>query len=328
MAVSIDNFSAWVTIDGASCPTYSLRYWVEGKEATCWIPSQDGKKFSVNWSNTYRDRPIYARLYIDGVSCSIHFMLDMWEHPEDASCIGISYATTSDYTRRDFEFSKIVVTDDEAYLHTVEDPPAFGIIRLELWEADIASIRRAPFQHTYGSQVLESQVIHEMSKKAGSHHVRFGNEYIVSQPLVNIVAGTPTGTAALATFVFKYRPAPMLMAIGIIPRPVAASSGALQSGSRANVNARQKNPNAQSKAFVKTEAMDMEIINVDVDVDERIHDLEAQLATLRARKEMGLNGKASAPAPCPGPADEDDETQWRVDPRTGRVLQVYDFTNL
>jgi hypothetical protein len=66
----------------------------------------------VNWSNRFRDRPVYAQLSIDGVVCSTHFMLDTWNHPDDADAIGISYATTSDFTRRDFVFSAIQVTGE------------------------------------------------------------------------------------------------------------------------------------------------------------------------------------------------------------------------
>ncbi|KAJ7264881.1 hypothetical protein B0H12DRAFT_213369 [Mycena haematopus] len=205
MAVNISSFTAWVTIERATCKIYALRN-TSKRDATCWIASEEGKKFSVNWSNQHRDRPVYARLSIDGVVCSTHFMLDAWNHPDDASAIGISYATTSDFTRRDFVFSAIQVTDDDAYLHTLDSPRAFGTIQLELWEAEIEHIVQAPFQHRYGGEVLEGQIIHEMSKKAGAHHVKFGGEYVVPQATVNMVNGTRKGTAPLATFTFNYRP--------------------------------------------------------------------------------------------------------------------------
>ncbi|KAF7319998.1 CxC2 domain-containing protein [Mycena kentingensis (nom. inval.)] len=127
-------------------------------------------------------------------------------YPADPSSISVSYATTSDFTRRDFVFSRIQVTDDDAYLHTLDAPPAFGTIRLELWEVAITGIQRAPYQHTYGNKVLEAQVIHEQSKTAGAHHVRFGGEYVVPQPAVNVVTGTKTGHAPLAIFTLNYRP--------------------------------------------------------------------------------------------------------------------------
>ncbi|KAJ6622913.1 hypothetical protein B0H10DRAFT_2187323 [Mycena sp. CBHHK59/15] len=222
MAVTISSFTAWITIEGLQCPVYALLHGSSAKDATCWIPSQEGKKFSVNWSNAYRDRPIFAQLSIDGVVCSTHFMLDAFDHPQDAHAIGISYATTSDFTRRDFVFDAIQVTDDDAYLYTLDSPPTFGTIRLELWEADIQRIVQAPFQHQYGSAVLESQILHETSKKAGSHHVKFGGEYVVPQATVNMVNGTRKGSGPVSTFTFNYRPYDILMAGGIIPRPAQA----------------------------------------------------------------------------------------------------------
>ncbi|KAJ7029388.1 hypothetical protein C8F04DRAFT_1265042 [Mycena alexandri] len=278
-SINISHFTAWITIEGTNCPIYALKSTTNPRDATCWIPSQEGKKFSVNWSNKFRDRPVHAQLSIDGVVCSTHFMLDAFRYPDDADAIGISYATTSDYTRRDFVFDAIQVTvgeDDDAYLYTLDNPPAFGTIRLELWEANIDQIVRAPFQHRYGGEVLESQIIHETSKKAGAHHVKFGGEYVVPQATVNMVNGTRKGTAALATFTFNYRPFDILLAGGIIPRHA-----------------------------VKAEA-----------VDERIHDLEVQLATLRAQQRAGIT-------PTRQP-----KTDWRSDPRTGKVVQVIDLTDL
>ncbi|KAJ7685729.1 hypothetical protein DFH06DRAFT_1289504 [Mycena polygramma] len=289
MSINISTFTVWITIEGASCPIYGLKSTTSIHDAACWIPSQEGKKFSVNWSNKFRDRPIFAQLSIDGVVCSTHFMLDVYNHPEDADSIGVSYATTSDFTRRDFVFSAIQVTDDDAYLYTLDNPPAFGTIRLELWEADIERIVRAPFQHRYGSDVLESQIIHETSKKAGAHQVKFGGEYVVPQPTVNMVSGTrKPGTAALATFTFNYRPFDILLAGGIIPRP---------------------------KVTVKTEPTEA--------VDQRIQDLEAQLALLRAQK----TGSAS-PSPSRSKPKPKSKSQWRSDPRTGKTVQVIDLTDL
>ncbi|KAF7337858.1 hypothetical protein MVEN_02008800 [Mycena venus] len=272
MAINISSFTAWITIEGRSCPIYALRNTSE-RDATCWIPSQEGKKFSVNWSNRFRDKPVFAQLSIDGVICSTHFMLDAWNYPDDADAIGISYATTSDFTRRDFVFSAIQVTDDDAYLYTLDSPPAFGTIRLELWEADIEQIVRAPFQHRYGGDVLEGQVIHEMSKKAGAHHVKFGGEYVPppSRP-----------------FAFNYRPYDILLAGGIIPRSAPT----------------------QPRVAVKSEA-----------VDDRIHALEAQLASLRAQK-TGSTTHTSRPKFA------DLKTHWRSDPRTGKAVQVIDLTDL
>ncbi|KAJ6622925.1 hypothetical protein B0H10DRAFT_1944240 [Mycena sp. CBHHK59/15] len=207
MAVSISSLTAWITIEGLQCPVYALQHGSSAADATCWIPSQEGKKFSVNWSNAYRDRPIFAQLSIDGVVCSTHFMLDAFNHPRMPMPLG-SHA-------RRLPTSRVVILS-----LMPSSPPTFGTIRLELWEADIQRIVQAPFQHQYGSAVLEPQVIHETSKQAGAHHVKFGGEYVVPQATVNMVNGTRKGSEPVATFTFNYRPYDILMAGGIIPRPM------------------------------------------------------------------------------------------------------------
>lgn len=63
--------------------------------------------------------------------------------------------------------------DDDAYLYTLGETFRFGIIQLQLWRLRVNNVlARQPLVHQYGGQVLESQVLHERSKKAGAHHVK------------------------------------------------------------------------------------------------------------------------------------------------------------
>nr|GAT45401.1 predicted protein [Mycena chlorophos] len=292
------------------------------------------KKFSVNWNNTTRDRPIYAQLFIDGVECSAHFMLDRFGYPRDASCIGISYATTSEYTRRDFVFEKIVVTDDDAYLHTLASPPTFGTIRLELWEAEITSIRRAPHQHSYGGTSLEGQVIHETSKKAGAHHVRFDAEYVVPPPMVNIVSGAPKGEAPLARFTFNYRPAGMLRAGGIIPKPgtlpppssIAPSYSQFPlavAGTSSGSSTKESTPIPQAQSRILTQASRLKA----KPHDDGVLIKEEQRDAVIVDSELDGDDRGFVDSDAQIKAEEP-EQQWIVDARTGRVLPIFDCTDL
>lgn len=64
----------------------------------------------MNWHNASRHVALEAVISIDGVTCNRHVMLDGYNYPEKPDAFGISYARTSDYTRRDFVFSAIQVT--------------------------------------------------------------------------------------------------------------------------------------------------------------------------------------------------------------------------
>jgi hypothetical protein len=144
----------------------------------------------VNWSNASRAFPIQGTVSIDGVVCDNHVMLD-YQYPNKPSAVGVSYARTSDYTQRDFMFSTIEVTgvisspsfhwlillmyrasDDDAYLHTLGQMYNFGTITLDLWRLHVTNVTTKIMQHQYGSPVLEPQIVHERSKKAGTHHTK------------------------------------------------------------------------------------------------------------------------------------------------------------
>jgi len=132
---------------------------------------------------------------IDGVVCNQHVMLDALNFPDKPNSFGIWYSRTSDYTRRDFVFSHIEVTgtvpflsspileialvlmipqskDDDAYLYTLGNTLQFGTIQLQLWRLQVIDVVSQPLVHQPGSPVLENQILHERSKKAGAHHVK------------------------------------------------------------------------------------------------------------------------------------------------------------
>lgn len=212
---------AWISTDGIANECFAIEQSANNC-VTCWIASESGKRFSVNWSNASRVFPIQGVVSIDGVICDNHVMLD-YQYPDKPSAVGVSYARTSDYTQRDFMFSTIEVTDDDAYLYTVGQTYNFGIITLELWRLCVTDVVMKTMQHTYGSPVLESQVVHERSKKAGTHHVKYGEEYHARSPAVGMVTSQKVDEAPFVSFTFRYRPLAVLMAQGIVPRPLYSS---------------------------------------------------------------------------------------------------------
>ncbi|KAJ7222901.1 hypothetical protein C8J57DRAFT_1536118 [Mycena rebaudengoi] len=49
--MQLGHFSASVSVDGVQLSEYAPEYSADGQEATCWIPSESGKKFKIEWSN-------------------------------------------------------------------------------------------------------------------------------------------------------------------------------------------------------------------------------------------------------------------------------------
>ncbi|KXN91398.1 hypothetical protein AN958_00660 [Leucoagaricus sp. SymC.cos] len=209
---------AWITIEGNATDVYDVQH--SGNLATCWVPSEAGKAsvlFAVNWYNSTRDIPLKASVYIDGVHCDTHIMLDAHNFPDKPSGVGVSYARTSDYTRRDFVFAPIQVTDDDCLLDRIDDSRDLGVIKLQLWRIEIHSVSARVQEHEPG-ETLEAQVVHERSKKAGSHHVRFGKEYASPAPVIDAVQAKELDNKPYLTFEFKYRPLDLLIANDIAPK--------------------------------------------------------------------------------------------------------------
>jgi len=218
--LQLGPYSAWIAIEHVGQEVYCTEVNDAGNAASCWIASEQGKKFCVSWHNALRDVSLEAIVSIDGVICNRHVMLDGYNFPHKPNAFGISYARTSEHTRRDFVFSAIQVTDDDAYLDTLGNTTDFGIIQIDLWRLCVTNvIAEQPLVHEYGAPVLESQVLHERSKKAGTHHVKFGDEYVVPPAVVDRIEGYRMDLQPWISLTFRYRPLSMLMANGIAPRP-------------------------------------------------------------------------------------------------------------
>ncbi|KAJ7574582.1 hypothetical protein C8J56DRAFT_466336 [Mycena floridula] len=215
--LQLGPFSAWITMEDVHQGVHGVE--VNGTEASCWIASEQGKKFSISWHNALRDESIEAKLIIDGVVCNRHVMLDAYNFPQKPNAISVSSARTSEFTRRDFVFSAVQITDDDAYLDTLGNSMEFGSIRIELWRLCVTAVRQQPLVHQYGGPVLESQTLHERSKKAGAHHVKFGEEYVTPIPVIDTIDGYKMDQRPLVAFNFRYRPLAILMANEIIPCP-------------------------------------------------------------------------------------------------------------
>ena len=43
LMLHLDSFSAWISVDKVGLQAYAIEYSTDGKQATCWIPSEEGK---------------------------------------------------------------------------------------------------------------------------------------------------------------------------------------------------------------------------------------------------------------------------------------------
>jgi len=212
--LQLGNFSACITVDDVELPEYSVTYSTDGKKATCWVPSEEGKAFSVKWINALPSFSTSGRVSIDGVNCGKSKRKFKHDHLQSQPAVSHRKSfRTSLTTVRLFTFSRIELTDDDAYLDTPTSPK-LGDIELDIEEVVLGN-KRKPFL----KNIPEPSKVHERSKKALGHRFTLGAE-VVSR---KTYAYDHTVVRHVCTFIFKYRPLEILQANGIAPLPKGGS---------------------------------------------------------------------------------------------------------
>ncbi|KAF9463927.1 hypothetical protein BDZ94DRAFT_578440 [Collybia nuda] len=215
------KFEVSVVVDGKALPEYGITTSEATKSVACWIPSQEGKvgvnflcpvqagsevynnvqAFSVMLENKSYPKALKISVMVDGERIN-----SMVLHPEAVTRHRFSDIITSSTTYRDLLFSRIELTDDDDFLNAnVKD---LGEISLCVYTGTIGGARS-----DFTTYKIPEKKVHERSKKALGHQVKFGKEkFMAPQNFVNF-----TVTELIATFVFKYRSIDILRADGIAP---------------------------------------------------------------------------------------------------------------
>ncbi|KAJ6561710.1 hypothetical protein B0H19DRAFT_86584 [Mycena capillaripes] len=218
---------AWISVDGVEVSEFAVEYSADRTEVSCWIPSECNKNFCIHWKNTESSsrHTANALVTVDGICCGSNNMYcHDRAHPRVASGSRDSVATSA-FARRPLFFGQQELTDDDALLNAAISPE-LGSIKVEM--RNVRSVpSRSPRQTFWrGTPSFETKVLHERSKKAMGHSVRFGAEFFSA----NSQSDPVEVLEDLATFIFKYRPIDILRAQGIAPpvvsaKPVASSTG-------------------------------------------------------------------------------------------------------
>ncbi|KAJ7882295.1 hypothetical protein B0H13DRAFT_2048339 [Mycena leptocephala] len=210
--MQLGQFSAVITVDGLPLSEYAVEYSADGTEATCWIASENDKRFCVKLKDTDTSprRTISGRISVDGIKCGGQHLAARAGHRVATS--SRDSVSTSANTRRPLTFGKQVLTDDDAYLNAAISPE-LGTIKAV---CDLVRPRhgRGTTRRNWHRPQETHGIMHERSKKAMGHSVQFGPEFH-RQNLPFQKASQTIRT--LATFTFKYRPIELLRAEGIAP---------------------------------------------------------------------------------------------------------------
>ncbi|KIO14647.1 hypothetical protein M404DRAFT_991408 [Pisolithus tinctorius Marx 270] len=167
----LGDFSAHVVVEGEELNEYELTVNSSGTQATCWIGSEAGKKFSVIWKRHSPEGPASeARLTVDGIGCVCKALHETSR--TGAKNLSKMIRGTKD---RDLMFCDLQLSDDEALLGK-SVPSHLGEITLRVVRGSI-SYRRGKAKAPGTALTSHANIYHEKSvKKLTTHCVGFGPE--------------------------------------------------------------------------------------------------------------------------------------------------------
>ncbi|KAH7884285.1 hypothetical protein F5I97DRAFT_1434817 [Phlebopus sp. FC_14] len=295
----IGVFTASVIIDGKALEEYDV-VMENPTKATCWISSQEGKNFAVQWKCHSKTRQTCSvgRVNVDGVRCRGRIIEPGPLGRGDTQ--SRSYVSTNTKTR-DFVFSRLQLSDDDTLLDK-SVPKDLGEISLTIQHGKLLRVRVEDHHVDKGLDVpgLDDK-FHEKAKKATVHRVNFGPEK-TRRPRKGYGLQLIRDGGGKLEFVFKYRPLDVLQANGIAPSTVGTSSHL----SRSRVEPRDSDIEVTDGADIKP-----------AELDEKIRSLENELKRLRSQR-----GSTSEDRKPKRVKKEDSRTETRPTFSPGEVIDL------
>ncbi|THV06363.1 hypothetical protein K435DRAFT_506624 [Dendrothele bispora CBS 962.96] len=238
MPLFYEQFTAWISIDGCVADEYGVRV-VNGdhdngdgnsgdggkggiKEmgrggnvprVECWIPSVEGKTFTIHWTDSVRTTATDGIVRVDGKECGGK-VLSPHKPESDACKVGWRISATE---VRPFVFAKVGLTDDDTLAFPDVLHPHLGEIQIDIHKAIITTMSTEFNALEAQAQAIASEitnedqnststlttVVHEKTKKMIEHHTRFGKPLSSARPAVRVTR--EPDSEPVVRFLFRYR---------------------------------------------------------------------------------------------------------------------------
>ncbi|KAF9260064.1 hypothetical protein L218DRAFT_963004 [Marasmius fiardii PR-910] len=273
----VNNFSAWITVNGQVLEEYDVQVGKDAKTVNCWIPSEVGKMYVVRWRDHYFQSPTCGIVHVDGHFCGGSSVsmpnVDMFHE-------GIYTDST---TLKPFTFSPVRASDDHSLL-SASAGSDLGLISLEIFNVQLIEASSPWGEAT----VPTSRTYHEKTTKGIDHQTSFQQSVTVPQFSCREAefVGEP-----IAIFHFRYRPLPILQAQGIAPRP---STAQYESASRT--------PYSEPHGRVKVELhSDGEFVEeMETEDAQQLAELQRQMDAIRAKHKAKVRTRKIKTEPIVG----------------------------
>ncbi|KAJ7087840.1 hypothetical protein C8R44DRAFT_819945 [Mycena epipterygia] len=237
------GFSAWIVVDGKPLPEYLVAEDTKAARVSCWIPSEEGQKFSVHWKDHDGKVDSCSFISLDGLVVPGRFLFGTGETFRQG-------VRSSKSTERAFVFQKI--EEDEPSTQSINKD--VGMITLR-----IKRIQRVASRPANPVQQLPSVTLGK--RKAGELSVGFGDDMPAYDQFAYTWSVKPYGKDAPAgartpstyvSFVFRYRSREFLQMQGIMPDHDLPSSPPTTRASMRRVASAPAMPVPETKATLIT----------------------------------------------------------------------------
>ncbi|KAJ7680813.1 hypothetical protein DFH06DRAFT_429550 [Mycena polygramma] len=207
--VHYGGISCWIEIEDSSTTEYHVQTFNDERIVTCWIASEVGKSFSVGWRNSALPAPTAGHVFMDGNDCGGRVL-----YGPSVACARHEGVTDA-RTVKQFTFSPLTLTDDDAFLGDSPKHQKLGLIEVAIYPVEIFGFVQV--MSNSSPYNLPDIKLHERSKKSVNHQIKLAEPKLLPVPQ-NAVSHRIIGPP-LVTFVFRYRPLDILQASGIAPPP-------------------------------------------------------------------------------------------------------------
>ncbi|TFK92356.1 hypothetical protein K466DRAFT_236689 [Polyporus arcularius HHB13444] len=215
----VGNCEVWLTCNGELLPEISSTS--TDRASTCLVPSRAGESIVVKYRNHGREL-VRFDLRMDGSPAGKRVC---WPNKKGS----MSGIRTGAESLQLFQFSSLVTTDDD-HAPNLDDDGRVGVIHvsvIRISRRDRVRKPSAPGHHTSGFRSVG--VVHERSKKAGTHCISLGHaRHVEPRSAVEWKMSVDPREEPLAYFTFRYRPEVLiavLQAEGLMPYAVVPEAG-------------------------------------------------------------------------------------------------------
>ncbi|CCM04592.1 uncharacterized protein FIBRA_06773 [Fibroporia radiculosa] len=213
------NYSAWITCDGREIIEYEPVVNMQARKISCWIPSEEGKSFTVHWRDHGNNIDTATYLKLDGHSVPGRFLYGRGEAHRSAVRVARDL-------ERPFLFIKVLE----------DTKPTVGKNGTNDAGTIVVKIKRIVRKDTRNSNALVQPPPPARDRPSKDEPcVSFGAErqaFMQMESTWSVQPYDPQNPGTYVTFVFRYRSREFLMAQGIMsqkasiyrPLPLVASS--------------------------------------------------------------------------------------------------------